>query len=168
MLGAKIYIDFTKYEFEECISRLKKELFSIIEIKNELKNEKKTPAQTVEVETNETKTEVKVSGKQFVDKVFGKNDIKKIIPETEISKPIVSHPAHLWTEAEINFWLIDKNISPAIILNVSPCDGKLLEQLFRMSKEVPEFFFSSLRADTNASLKDIAYFTSELKILFTF
>jgi hypothetical protein len=41
-----------------------------------------------------------------------------------------------------------------------------LEQLYRTLKEVPEFFHSILRADTKASLRDIVFFTTELKQLF--
>jgi hypothetical protein len=87
-------------------------------------------------------------------------------PKRELTK-VEKSSVYYWTEAEVDKWLNDQNIKASIIENISPCDGKLLDQLHQMSKEVPEFFFSCLRADSKASLKDVAYFTSELKSLFT-
>ena len=138
MLGAKIYIDFTKYEFVECCSKLKNELDSVLRNQKEHKTEKtekkidSTHAKTVIVELNNENTESKVIESQLIGKNLQSKgiDIKKIIPEIEISQPNENNPPYLWSESELNFWLIDKNIATAIILNVSPCDGKLLEQLY--------------------------------------
>ena len=198
MLGARIYIDFTKYDFEECTSRLKKELTSV----KGNKIEEKTGKNNDTAQSQSNKTEFSETQEAIITKIINETDSKKINGENIDNKTetkqekadnnVISEPkkiiiplarthskpkkelsktekssVYYWTEIEVNKWLNDQNIKPTIIENISPCDGKLLDQLFQISKEVPEFFFSSLRADSKASLKDVAYFTSELKSLFS-
>ncbi len=71
-----------------------------------------------------------------------------------------------WTAQEANLWFKKKKITNLIFENLSPCDGKLLEQLHVTLNQVPEFFHSILRADSKASLKEIVTFTGELRDLF--
>lgn len=151
MLGAKIYIDFTKYDFEECTSRLRKELSNI---RNENdKREKKI--EEVHQISNKIEEDIVIVEDTIIDTKIFINSVKE-----------KNENAYYWTEAEVGNWLNEKKIKTSIIENIAPCDGKLLQQLYQISKEVPEFFYSSLRADSKASLKDVAFFTSELKSLF--
>ena len=140
MLGTKIYIDFTKYEFQDCVERVKKELLMI-------KNQNSEPV------INEQKSEManELIGKPESSIILASNNIKSIFN---------------WSEADAEMWFNSKNMNASIKENFSPCDGRLLEQLYKMSIEVPEFFYTTLRTDTKASLKDIAYFSSELRLLF--
>jgi transcriptional regulator NrdR family protein len=136
MLGSKIYIDYTKYSFEECSSRLQKELKNY--------HDHDTALSTVS------------------------NNSAAVKKETE-NKSVVSSGqiiSNKWSEEEVVNYFKSKKVNDLIIENLMPIDGRLLEQLYRTLKEVPEFFHSILRADTKASLRDIVFFTTELRQLF--
>ena len=120
-LSGKAYIDFTCFNFEENMCKLKKHLETII--------------QTVIIKEEASLLECKKS-------------------------------IYQWNDDDVNNWLLNKNITLSIKENILPCDGRLLEQLYKMSIEVPEFFYTSLRTDTKANLKDIATFATELRLLF--
>ena len=110
MLGSKIYIDFTKNTFNECSSRLQKELKNF---------------QTI----NET-TEATVLNKNLID--------KKIIENNNSVTPHKTVFSSNWTQDQVLKYFRSKNVNDTIIENLKPCDGCLLEQLFRTLKEVPE------------------------------
>ena len=184
MLGAKIYIDFTKYDFEECSSRLRKELSNIKNDKNVEKTDKKINKILKENDSEDLKKEAEIviledniiETKKELSQInkINETDASKLIHEKKSFESVSNSvnyfekniSAFYWTEEQSMNWLIKQKIKPSIIESIAPCDGKLLQQLYQMSEEVPEFFYSSLRADTKASLKDVAFFTSELKSLF--
>lgn len=132
-MGTKIYIDFTKHEFDVCMDRLKKELSLSTAVNSNI--DKK--------ETNVRKLSANREDDGYEDKISS------------------------WNQVETENWFKNRRISIPIRENMSPCDGRLLSQLYKMSNEVPEFFYSTLRSDTKASLKDIAIFASELDLLFS-
>ena len=133
ILGSKIYIDYTKYSFEECSSRLQKELKNY------------DPVNVLTTVSNNSSAV--------------KKDIENISAPTKI---ITSS----WTQDQVVDYFKSKKVNDLIIENLMPCDGRLLDQLYRTLKEVPEFFHSILRADSKASLRDIVFFTTELRQLF--
>jgi hypothetical protein len=136
ILGAKIYIDFTKYGFDECMTRLEKELKMF--------------------DQGDTKI---IQQNDCIEQ-----DTAEKIPSSELI--VKKKSVYLWTIEDTENWFNNKKIHSSIKENMSPCDGRLLEQLYKMSHEVPEFFYSTLRLDTKANLKDIACFTVELRLLF--
>ncbi len=140
MLGQKIYIDYTKYENDECNNRLLKEIKSIL-------NENIRHKQDLKAEYFNNKSlnnETNVSG-------LSTDELKLTL---------------LWSENEVMIWMNAKQINSSIKENILPCNGRVLHQLYKMSADIPEFFYTILRSDTNSNLKDMAHFTSELKLLF--
>ena len=127
ILGSKIFIDFTKYEFNECLHRLKREIEQLTRPKYEPKN------------TENTRT---LKGK---DKFLIK--------------------ASAWTENDVLKWFHDKKIANEIIDSLIPCDGELLYLLYDMYLKCPEYY-SSLNTDKKIRLRELLYFTNELKKLF--
>lgn len=126
ILGAKIYVNFTKYEYDECLKRL------FHEIKNAFVDELKV------ISTNEN----------------------KVIADTE------EENKESWTEEKVEKWINDKKFNEKIANNLLPCNGKMLKQLNEMLYDAPEFFYSSINSDKTISLRDVLYFTTELKYLF--
>ena len=52
-----------------------------------------------------------------------------------------------------------------------PCDGKLLNELYLIKMEAPEYFYSSIAASASSTdgglcIRDVAHFTSNLRNLF--
>ena len=134
ILGSKIFIDFTKYDFEECIKRLIKEV----------------------IQFNESKEDVKENEKL-------ENEIKEPIEKKIIPKSI---NALNWSELDAEKWIKDKKFHKEIAESLLPCNGKLLNQLFEMYNKIPDYFYSSLNGSKTIRLRDLLYFSNELKEIF--
>ncbi len=143
ILGSKMFINFRKYDFKECMRRLKNEVENIYK-KNESQDLKPINS------TNQTSHEANISM------------ISHDKPVNSINDKL------LWSESDVNKWLESKNFQPNIIENIRPCDGKIIYQLYSILKNAPEFFYTAIRSDSNNKvvLRDIALFTYELNALF--
>ena len=142
LLGSRIFIDFTKYEFSECIRRL------LLEIDNYHKSEIGSTLTAVDKPSEETNnannnTETTI------------NHIENKVKKTED-----------WTERDVKKWLKEKHINKLIVQNVSPCNGKILNQLYSIQCNAPEFFYKSITSNKVIPTKDIAVFSYELKLIF--
>ena len=114
-----------------------------------------------------SKTLIKQSKEDF-EKIIEEHIIETTQLNTENIVSIISvKPAKHWNEKDTLNWLKNKEISSAIIEAITPCDGALLDELYQMLVRVPEFFYSNLRSESNASFKDLAFFSAELRALFT-
>jgi hypothetical protein len=71
-----------------------------------------------------------------------------------------------WTEQEVKKWSEEKKIPDAIKEKILPCDGKLLNQFYLMQIQAPEFFFSAMSEDGRITIKELAKFLYELKLIF--
>jgi hypothetical protein len=136
LIGTKKYIDYTKYSFEECSSRLQKELKNI--------HDNDTALSTVSKDTAA---------------------VKKDIENKSIASPSTTTISRSWSQEQVINYFKSKNINDSII-EILPCDGMLLEHLYQVLEKAPEFFHSTLRADLKAGLIDILRFTFILKQLF--
>ena len=225
ILGAKIYIDFAKYSFDECIKKLNKQIILMkvdnhrplkiierIEVKHEAhedtskeQSQDDNPKINVEdgqnkdasletVHQDEQRDAVEQTKEQEIEedsKTDSQNEnvhkeTLNIIEGSEEGSNYIKEPdnehkeqeydeiiknysntktVNEWVEIDVDNWFTEKKINNSIKANISPCDGKVLEQLFKMSIEVPEFFYSCLRNDTKANLKDLAFFATELRVL---
>ena len=214
MLGAKIFIDFGKISFEECIKKLNQQIAFIKEDHHNMK----LPQIKTEVQKVEEKQDHKKAAKPHADEASKKlneehNEDAKTVSkhkeskdkminvdieepkfhsdgqsQPEENKPEV-HVASIneqktetllvtivknlgikqlvseWTETDVENWFHEKKILYSIKQNISPCDGNVLGQLYKMSIDVPEFFYSCLRNDTKANLKDLAFFANQLRLI---
>jgi hypothetical protein len=217
MLGAKIFVDFGKFSYEECIKKLNKQIVFIKdgnqplkkteiqkqihydeEKKEEQKNEEEkkevlvTHVEETLVKNDETKTEpIKENHKDKYEEPKPhlhenskhedieekkhevhhnkqhniSNDKTDSIIETVLKSIGVKASVSDWTETDVDNWFLEKKILYSIKQNISPCDGNVLGQLYKMSVDVPEFFYSCLRNDTKANLKDLAFFANQLRLL---
>lgn len=71
-----------------------------------------------------------------------------------------------WTQKDVEKWLKDKHISPVIARNLLPCDGQILNQLYLMQSQAPDYFYKMINTNTNIPIREIAVFTLELKKIF--
>ncbi len=130
-MGSKIFVNFTKYKFEECMHRLKEELISF-----------------EKYQTHENETSV-VKEKDQISLLSDTNSINN--NEIKITD---------WTELEVDKWLATKNINKKISENVMPCNGKILFQLYEMMISAPEFFFTSITSqDCTIPTREVASFS---------
>jgi hypothetical protein len=149
ILGSKMFINFKKYDFDECIRRLKLEVENAYEKKKEKQKH----------ESHGSKTEK--------EKETGKHEASRTTPDNE-AKSHERERVIKWNEADVEAWLSEKCIHPSLVKNLKPCNGKILYQMYLMLKQVPEFFYTSMRsdADNKISLRDLALFSYELSSIF--
>jgi hypothetical protein len=70
------------------------------------------------------------------------------------------------TEEQVIDWAKKNEINSLILNNIQGCNGKILNQLFFIQKDAPEFFYTSITKQENISIKEVAIFTYKLKELF--
>jgi hypothetical protein len=130
-----------KYDFKECIRRLKNEIDNINNKKIDSKIE---TSNTMNEDENQKNTSV--SNNQIV-----------------INEKLLS-----MTESDVDEWLISKQFRTSIVNCISPCNGKILYQMWSILQTCPEFFYTAMRSDSEnkIGLKDLASFAYELNCLF--
>ncbi|RNA00666.1 hypothetical protein BpHYR1_016261, partial [Brachionus plicatilis] len=135
---SKIFINFTKYDYDECFRRIKHEISTIFKIEeSNLQNIPQiNPQQNPQISP------------QMNPQINAEDDIEK------------------WSEIKVSEWFSEKNINNIVCENLLPCDGQTLKQLFEIMQTAPEFFYSSISSERKVSLRDLANFTKELKKLF--
>ncbi len=136
-----MFINFMKYDFKECIRRLKNEIDNINNKKIDSKIE---TSNTMNEDENQKNTSV--SNNQIV-----------------INEKLLS-----MTESDVDEWLISKQFRTSIVNCISPCNGKILYQMWSILQTCPEFFYTAMRSDSEnkIGLKDLASFAYELNCLF--
>lgn len=70
-----------------------------------------------------------------------------------------------WSEAQVENWFKTKGNS-LIYDQLKPCDGLLLQQLYEMQINAPEFFYQYISLDNKLDKRSILVFSSSLKLLF--
>lgn len=147
ILGSKIFVDFQKYELQECFRRLSKELNLYCDTKKATVREEAVvcskPTATEQPQpttTTSTAASIKTSKEQ---------------------------PAVLkWSPKKVETWLTEKRIHEVIIQNIVPCSGKILAQLYEMQSQCPSFFYGSITSNQQVPTSQVATFAFELKSLF--
>jgi hypothetical protein len=165
ILGSKIFVNFTRYEFNECIRRLKVELDAVL--KNVKPDELRMPEKiekVTSVPVGASQTDENKNLKKTVDNAF------KAKREILISPNIQNKTEYKWTEKDVEEWLKKIDVHPSIVANIKPCDGKILCELYLIKIESPEFFYRSLSANfvrKPVLLRDLAIFSNELRKIFS-
>ena len=149
IIGDKIFIDFTKYEFNDCIRKL------LTQVQLLFKKES-------DENTNENGDLVygDEPNKQSSTKTPSANKVK-----AEIEKVKNETPAG-WDESQTLQWFKESKISDSIYELLKPINGKNLYQLFQLQLHTPEFFYKSITEDKTISLKAVMHFCTCLKEIF--
>jgi hypothetical protein len=144
IMGDKIFINFMKYDFDECLKRLKNELdcaCNLLSHKPILKESKITNDKLVSFNNNN-------------------NNNNKALVVSNKSSLIES-----WNEQNVIEWFKENNLNIKILEELKPCNGILLSQLYEMKTEAPEFFYQSLKSN-QVNLNSLILFAFNLKKLF--
>ena len=137
-MGTKIFVNFTKYEYEECIRRLLNEINPVLELENVDLVKKDEPK----------KTAIKI------DQPDG--NLTSLFDDTL-----------QWSAEDLDDWLADKPVSEFARRSLKNCTGNLLHEMVLIKREAPEFFYSFLAGKMKSfRLKDILELAFELEILF--
>lgn len=175
-----------KYEFEECIRRLNAEIQAvyksnqikagILEMFKPVPEPKLTNEQQKIIEAtfppkqSSTSPQPAQQSQPQVISTVQATTTSHVEAIAAARVPLSSVKELNWTESQVLKWFTEKRIDPAIVKNVSPCDGRVLYELFLIKHETPEFFYKSVGFAANSfkspSLREIALFSYELKKLF--
>lgn len=137
-MSDKIFINFTKYTYDECLRRLKSEIDSYM---------------TANGDPNETVQSLGVGGQ---------GTSSAAAPDNQQS---ARSEVLAWTDEQVRQWLNENNINYRIVEDFYPCTGQVLKQLYEMRHDAPEFYFQSL-GKNKSDLKQVLDFTNLLKKLF--
>ena len=146
IMGDKIYIDFSKYEFDACIQKLKNELDAL------LCNTEKTSDATLKQD-------------KIVVTTAPNTDLAHV--KLAKSTSLTNNIADAWGEDEVNTWFTKNALNKAIFAFLRPCTGAILFQMFKMRNDAPEFYFQTLKSIYDLKFSDLLLFTSCLEKLFT-
>lgn len=139
-MGTKIFVNFTKYEYEDCVRRLLNEINPVLELESSDSKIKSTVDSTVAIKRNDEQD----SGL----KVFF-NEILE------------------WSSEDLDDWLSNKQTSEFTRRHLKMCTGEELHEILLIKHEAPEFFYSFLATKMKVfCLRDILEFAFELEILF--
>jgi hypothetical protein len=84
----------------------------------------------------------------------------------EIAEINKARDAKSMNEKEVDEWLNEKNVPDQIKNMIRPCNGEVLDQLFKMRQSAPEFYFQTISKNSINDLKSILMFSLELEKLF--
>lgn len=116
IMGDKIFVNFMKYDFIECIRRLKNEI-------NQHYKDEIVPANVTAVNISLTTSSISST---TVVAVKANNEPEK------------------WNKEKVKQWFEANEISKLILDHLDPCDGDIINQMFDMKLRAPEFFFQSM------------------------
>ena len=136
IMGDKIFINFSKYEFEKCMSKLKREL--------EFKIHKVAMPSMSEKTASSLKTDINAQNSPLKNSNLAEN----------------------WTESEVRSWFIKNDISLLIFDYFKPCNGKILLQLYEMNVKSPDFYNKNLKEIKGIKFNSIVLFSACLADLF--
>ena len=143
IIGDKIFINFMKYEFDECLRRLKNEL------ENYVKDSTTTNSnveQHLKVDVS-PQTARLVAAPNTIEETFKKN-------------------AEDWDDTTVSKWFTDNRINEEIQKSLQPCNGEILKQMYDMKCRAPEFYYQSLSKIGAHDLISITRFSASLDKLF--
>lgn len=143
IMSDKIFINFTKYEFDECIRRLIKELRSFHMSQTDSPRSLNTsfgqPLPAIKTET-------------------------VIIDRGNEPKP---GSVENWSEIDVRRWLVANNIDQNVVDRLMPCTGADLKQLFDLKASNPQFYVHALNSKRIISdFKPVITFDQTLQKLF--
>mgnify|MGYP001810468311 CR=1 FL=1 len=176
ILGAKIFIDFAKYSFEDAMEKLKHELRQHL---NEI--ERKPPIANNHARSFEKQT----TNNKNLATFYSASDLSKqqqlqphsnesTKPETHQStssapqsngsqsSPSVSE----WTKQDVHEWLAKIELSDKLSQSMANFDGEMLCELNSIRLHASSFFYESLGREHRLSLAEIVTLSKEMRKLF--
>jgi hypothetical protein len=180
LLGSRIYVDFTKYEFAECMRRLRKEIVVIYDhvydflIKSQSRSHSRSQSlSSMDKLLSQLLPQVVTSGAATrshspLDENSTLSSLTRSLGDVLSTWCGEICDRTEWSETEVDAWVEEKKFPQSIIESVRPSNGKLLYSMFKMSESAPESFYASLnKKDASLTLRDLVFFSTELKNLFS-
>ena len=147
IMGDKIYINFTKYDFDECMKRLKNEISLFIN----------SIAKTNEKENKKNELEKADKVKFTIGSASSVSIISNISSNKNVEK---------WSEHEVIEWFNSNDLNISILSHLKPIDGEILKQLWELKSSAPDYYYKSFEKSNAYSLRSTLMLTARLNNLF--
>ena len=138
IIGDKIFINFMKYDYDECIRRLKHELDAVW-------NKSSITSAAVDTSSMVLKSTVRLESIKLDDRV-------SLVEE--------------WTEALVKEWFAKNHLNQAIYAYLQPDSGAILKQIFQMKSNATEFYYQLMNKIEHVKIHDVLHFSACLDKLF--
>ncbi len=175
IIGDKIFIDFTKYSFEDSLTRLKNQI-NMITNPQKSKIQNIAPTYAAPIPTQNQTQSLNSNNQKIADSSVNSSldtNVIKIIVQGDVNslrQITLKNKIDQWSESDVNGWFKDIDLLDSFIYKqLSPCTGELLSQLHQIQLYAPEFFFKAITPNFDnkfEDLKKVASFAMHLKKLF--
>ena len=167
LLGAKIFIDFTKYTFDVSMEKLKREIMQSDGFKQFQLELKASNWKKVENLSSITKfmSQLSTSDKQTSCAVASTSK-----PVTIAESPInvakgVESSAKAWSKEKIQEWFKEQNIDSNIIEKFKDFNGEMLCELNIIRNTASEYFYAEVSQQNKIDLNKVVQFSNALRKL---
>ena len=152
-MGFNVWVNFSNCNFAEFMDRVKGEL-SIVHLTG----------------ASNSQANLEIPIISFHGRNADRKQPKTDLKEAPKNLQVISQSPLEWNESQVENWLNERAVNTTIQTNVMPCDGKILNQIYSMLSDAPEFFYCSISSRPDSiqipTLRDLAQFAYELKSLF--
>ena len=145
ILGAKIFIDFTKYTFDISMDKLKKEIMQEPSFKKfeQSKNNWKVLEQGLKSS----------SIVKYISQISSEASVLKVAVANTNSDTVVSPKE--WSKEKVQEWLSKHNINPEILSLVKDFNGEMICELNSIRTTASEYFYSSISKKNKIELNEV-------------
>lgn len=171
LLGARIFIDFTKYAFEVSMEKLRKEIMQGDGFKK-FQLELKSNWKKVENLNSITKfMSQKSSEKQTVRNAvaaIAKDACSTSKPAAVIepkSSDVAKESSKNWSKEKVQEWLKDQEIDPNIIEKFKEFNGEMLCELNSIRTTASEYFYTEVSQQNKIDLNKVVKFSNAIRKL---
>lgn len=187
VMGDKIFINFTKYKYDECIKKLQQEIrairaksnpnlpmpatpdsFSTAQIGDKIKpimGSVPNPPPPNNATTHTTIKQQTSINNASVAHVTTKTKMTTMMDKIATASKL-SATIEKWSKEEVKQWFETNSIDKAIMDAIWPCEGGDLKQLYEMKMNAPEYYFQALDRNKSVELKSILAFNKSIDKLF--
>ena len=187
IIGDKIFVDFTKYSFEDSMNRLTNQINMITKqafyppimaasavvvpeqkaIQHQLEAQN-DPSLTTSSANNPVETKVI----KIVFQGGANNNSNNNNKQEPNFSSLALNKIEQWSESEVKNWFNEIDLHESFIYKqfaTQTCTGELLSQLHQIQMYAPEFFFKAIMSNATQNVEDltsVAMFSIHLKKLF--
>jgi len=165
IIGDRILINFPKYEFDECLKQLRHEIKACQEELNITRaaSETVTTTATLNPRADGESVSRRSSSASHHHHHHTSSGVSR---HRRKSSSTLNATILKWSELECKEWFNKNNINVNIYEYLQPCTGVVLNQIYDMKCNAPEFYYQAMSKTKNANMSSISLFTFYLSKLF--
>lgn len=180
LLGTKIFVDFTKYAYDDAFHRLKKELAQVFNTpKQEMAKMLAPPSQAKDDDINKVSISntdrlvdmshnfgsTKSNSKEDADADADAADEDQNTEPDSNNNPTKTNVCK-WNTDQVNKWFGENKFDNKLCGGLSNFDGEMLEELNFIRKAASEYFYKSISNNSQVDLFHVIKFSKQLRKLF--